>query len=340
MTVAKNVFGGIGARTYLPEGPYGTAGNTPLPSFADGTVIMGELGAEYEFVRIAVAVTFTVNQGDVYVWDNSGLAVQAVTGSGAHPFGASVGTAFLGGRRAELNGLVSPGNIWSYAFPTVGVYGMWMQRAGKSVINCATINAQTKPLNTTAVQGRVNAPASALSGSMAIANAFTCLSSWTFSGAGTSGSNLITGVQAASGFSQNALNGLVIGQQLSGTGITTGTVITDIQGSTITMSNPWTATETSETITATDLLGVAGVVTSGSAVLQNVNTIAGMYPNATIAGTGIPGSTTILSITGDALGSYTITMSKTATASGTNIAITASIYTEAFLLWPYISAQN
>lgn len=339
MTVAKNIFGGIGARPYLPEGPYGTLGNTPFPSFADGDVMMGELAAEYEFVRIAVAAAFTVNQGDVFVWDNSGMAVQAVTGSAAHPFGASVGTAFLGGRVGELNGLAVPGNVWSYTFPLPGVYGMWMQRAGKSVINCATINAQTKPLNTTAVQGQVNAPSSALSGSMGISNAWTCLSSWTFLGALTSGSAVITGVQASSGQSQNALSGLTKGQQLSGTGIATGAVIIDIQGSTVTMSLAATATESSETITAKNLVAL-GTTTNGSAALTNVTTIAGMYPNATIAGTGIPSSTTILSITGDALGGYTINMSANATATANNIALTSSIYTEAFLMWPYIGSQN
>lgn len=332
MTIAKNVFGGIGPRVYLPEGPYGAAGNAPLPSYADGSVIQGELGAEYEFVRIAVATPFTVNQGDVFVWDNSGLAVQSQTGSGAHPFGASVGTAFLGGRVSDLQGVTSPGNVWTYTFPTPGVYGMWMQRSGKSLINCATVNAQTKPLNTTAVNGQVNAPATALSGSMGVNSAYTAPTVFTFTASTTTGSAVLTGITG------NALKGLVKGQTLSGTGIATGAVIADIQGATVTMSLAATATNAAQTITATNGSSY-GTTTSGSAALTNVTSINGLYPNATIAGTGIPGSTTILSITGNSA-PYTINMSANATATANSIALTASVYIEAFLDWPFIGSQN
>jgi hypothetical protein len=332
MTIAKNVFGVIGARTYLPEGPYGAAGTFPLPSFADGTVMEGELGAEYEFVRIAVATSFTLNQGDVLVWDNSGLAVQSQTGSGVHPFGASVGTAFFGGRVGDQASQASPGNVWSYTFATPGVYGMWAQRAGKSLLNCATINAQTKPLSTTAVNGQVNAPATPLSGSMGINSAFTAPLSGTFTANTTSGSTVLTTITG------NALKFVNKGMTLSGTGIATGAVVTDIGPGTITMSLAATATNSAQTITATKGSSYA-TTTSGSPNLTNVTSIDGFYPNGTIAGTGIPASTTIVAIWGNAA-PYTIQMSGTATATANNIALTASIYTEAFLLWPFIGSQN
>lgn len=332
MTISKNVFGAIGPRTYLPEGPYGTAGNFPLPSFADGTVVSGELGAEYEFVRIAASATFTINQGDVFVWDNSGLAVQSQTGSGVHPFGAKVGTAFFGGRLGDQASQASPGNVWTYTLPTTGVYGMWMQRAGISLLNCATINAQTKPINTTAVNGRVNAPSSPLSGSMGIVNMFTVAGSNTFVATATTGSTSLTAVTL------NAIPYINKGMQISGTGIPNGTVITDIQGATVTMSLAATASNTGITVTATKGASY-GTTTNGSPNLTNVTSIDGFYPNGTIAGTGIPSSTTILSVYGNAA-PYTIVMSANATATANNIALTETIYTEAYLLWPAIGVQN
>lgn len=334
MTIARKVTGALGPRAYLPEGPYGSAGNTPFPSWADGEVIEGELGAEYEFVRIAVMTPFTVNQGDVFVWDNSGLAVQSQTGSGVHPFGASVGTAFFGGRNGDLNGLAAPGNIWSYTFPVAGVYGMFMQRSGKSLINCATVNAQTKPLNTTAVNGQVNAPSTPLSGSMGIVNAFTAPQTGTFVANTTSGSAVLTGVTL------NALKFATKGQTVTGTGIPAGTVITDIGPGTVTMSNAATATGSAITVTASNI-STSVTTTSGSNLLTAVTSIAGLYPNQTLTGTGIgaSGSSTIVGIFGTSA-PYTIQMATNSSATATGIIAVPSVYIEAFLLWPSIGVQN
>jgi hypothetical protein len=329
MTIAKMQYDAIGARAYLPEGPYGTAGNTPLPSFAPGTVVAGDCGSEFEFVFLAVTAALTLNQGDALIWDNSYIATQSATGTGSSPFGASLGTAFFGGRNADQSSQPSPGNVWSYTFATPGIYGLWVQRAGTSLLNLASINAQTKPVNTTAVLGQLNQPSAPLTGSMGIQNIFSCPLTGTFTGTTATGSSVITGV------STNKF--LVKGQQLSGTGIAAGAIITDIQGSTVSMSLVATAAG-SVTITATN--GAAlGSTTNGSPQLTNVTSIAGFYPNQTIAGTGIPGSTTILSIVGNSA-PFTINMSANATATGSAIALSVTGYYEAFLVWPSVAVQN
>lgn len=330
MSIAKNITGMAGARSYLPEGPYGTSGNFPFPSFAPGDVMEGELGAEYEFVFYPVTSSITHNQGDVVVWDNSGAAVDSATGSGAHPFGAKVGTMFFGGRRGELVGLVPAGNVWSYTFATPGVYGIWVQRSGISLCNIATVNAQTKPANTTAVAGQLNQPAAALAGSMGVNSLWSCPTSGTFSANTINGSAVLTGV------STNKF--LEKGQTLSGTGIPNGAVLIDIQGSTVTMNVAATATNSSQTITAANN-STWGTTVNGSPVITGVTSIAGIYPNQTIAGTGVPGSTTIVSITGNAVGGYVITMSANASASGT-VNLTTTVYWETFLQWPFIGSQN
>lgn len=330
MTIAKIQFEGVGARVYLPEGPYGSGGQFPLPSWSEGTVVAGDDEAEFVYLKFNVVAALTMNQGDVLVWDNGYLAVQAATGSGAHPFSASVGTFFLGGRVGDPAAAPNAGNVWSYAF-TPGLYGIWAQRSGSSLLNCATTNAQTKPINTTAVAGQVNAPAAPLASSMGITGINAAPTSWAFTANTVSGSALLTVTAAAKG-------GMKVGQQLSGTGIATGAIITDINGANVTMSLAATATNSAQTITATNSVALA-TTTNGSPVLTNVTTIAGLYPNQTIAGTGIPGSTTIVNIQGNSA-PYSITMSANATATANNIAITGSIYVEALLRWPQVTVQN
>jgi hypothetical protein len=333
MTIAKNATALLGARVYLPEGPYGTAGNLPQPSFAPGTVIEGELKAEFEFVLLPVSSTITLNQGDCIVYDNSGYGIQSLAGTGVHPFGAGVGSVFFGGRTGELNGIVPPGNIWSYTFSTPGVYGIWVQRSGYGLINCATVNAQTKPLNTTAVPGQLNAPASPLATSQGFGTGvlYTCPTTWTVTGTTTSGSATITGVS----WTNNP--GITKGQLITGTGIPTGAVVTDFQGSTISLSQ--TATSSNSAITITVQNGVTtGNVVNGSNVITGVTAIAGLYPNQTLTGTGV--SSRIVSITGVSTGNYTITLAGNATATNSAVTLTGSVYVEAFLSWPTISAQN
>jgi hypothetical protein len=327
MTIAKKQYEQIGVRPYMPDGPYGSAGNTPLPNFMPGSVVAGDAEAEFVFLFLTVETTLTLNQGDVLVWDNSFQAVVSQTGSGVHAFGSSVGTFFLGGQLDTIEEFAS-GGLWSYTFPAPGVYGVWVQRSGVSLMNIATVNAQTKPMNTTAVNGQVNCPSSALSGSMGITGAFPALTSWTFTATTVIGSvNLTVASQA---------KGLVINQTLSGTGVPNGTYIKDIQGGIVVMSAAATAAGSGVTITAANN-STWGATTNGLPTLTNVPNIPGIYPNQTLAGTGIAG--TILSITGGP-GNYTLNMSANASATAASINFTTTIYVEALLRWPQITVQN
>jgi hypothetical protein len=332
LTIARKITDQIGMRAYLPEGPYGASGNYPMPSFAPGEVVVGELGAEFEFVFFAANAAVTLNQGDCIVYDNSGYGIQSLTGTGAHPFGASMGFFFLGGRNADQATQPAPGNIWSYTFATPGIYGIWVQRAGKGLVNCLTVNAQTKQMNTTAVPGQLNAPATALVGSMGTTagELYACPTSWTFTGTTTAGSAVITNV------SWTKTPGITKGQTISGAGIPTGAVVTDFNGSTVTMNLAATSTNAGETVTVSNAQTYV-TTTSGSPVLTNVTSIAGLYPNQTLTGTGIAG--VIQSIVGNAA-PYTITMSANSTATGNGIAAVPSVYIEAFIYWPMIATQN
>lgn len=328
MTIASMQVEGIGARVFAPEGPFGTAGNSPLPNYRPGEVVAGDYGAEFVSYYFHATAGLVVNQGDVFIADNAGTAVQSATGSGAHPFSAEVGTLYLGGSRAVYNGTAVPGNLWSYTFPSTGMYLIWLQRAGNTVMNIATVNAQTKPLNTTAVAGQVNAPASVLAGSMGITGANAAPASYAFTANTTTGSVTLSAV--------STVKGLAIGGSLSGTGIPTGAVIKDIQGNVITMSLAATATNTGTTITMT-VGQFFCTTTNTSPVLTNVTSIYGVFPNATITGTGISG--TVVSITGVAA-PYTITMSANSSATANNITAQSSVYVEAMLRWPQVTVQN
>src|SRR5262249_1598450 len=151
-------------------------------------------------------------------------------------------------------------------------------------------------------------PSAALAGSMGIQNAWTAPLTATFTATTVTGSTVLTAISSTKGYS--------IGQKITGTGIPASTVIKDIQGSTVPISHAATASGSGVTMTV-PANGADVTTTNGSAILTNVSSITGLYPNQTIAGTGIPGSTTIVSIQGNP-GNYTITMSAAATATANN----------------------
>jgi hypothetical protein len=325
MTISRAKSDLIGPRVFAPEGPYQTA-NWPLQEFSPGEWHRGDGESKFVFVTLPIVASVTVNQGDWVVWDNSYAATLTATGAGAHPFGASCGVLYFGGRVAASALAPIAGNAWTYTL-TAGIYGVWVQVYGTAVAGIATVNAQTKPLNTTAVAGRVDAPAAALAGSMGIASAFACPTSFAFTGTTTIGSVNLTAASTN--------KGLVIGQTLTGTGVATGAVIKDIQGPIVVMSLAATAAGT-VTITAANNSFVC-TTTNLSPNLTNVTSIAGIYPNQTVTGTGIVG--TIVSILGNAA-PYTIVMSSNSTATANNIAATTALYIEAFLKDPLIAVQN
>ena len=333
MTVATKAFEDIGMRVYTPEGPFSSLvsnqGVFPSPTFDPGTVIEGDKEAEMVALLFAPAAAVTLNQGDFLYWDQSYIANQTPTGSGSMPFGASIGVFFMGGRVGDPAAAPFAGNQWTYTFQP-GLYLIWAQRCGTQIMNVLTGGTQSKPMNSSGVLGQMQQPASPLAGSMGIQNAWSAPVSQTFTANTTTGSAILTAV------SSNKF--LVRGQIATGTGIPANTYIQDISGTTVTLSQVATATGSTITITAANA-ATFGSVTNGSNQITGVPVIPGIYPNQTIAGTGIPGSTTITSIQG-LPGGYIINLSANATATGTGIALTTTGYQEGFLRWPNVSSQN
>jgi hypothetical protein len=112
-----------------------------------------------------------------------------------------------------------------------------------------------------------------------------------FQGIVTSGSAAITLVPSTAG--------LAVGQVLGGTGIAPGTTIASISGTTVTAAAKATASST---------ISPGAVITSGSNILTNVPSVAGLTIGQPVTGTGIPASTTIT-----AIGTNTVTISNAAT---------------------------
>jgi hypothetical protein len=342
MTIAYWQVEAVGGRFYAPEGPFGAAGQTPLPSFRPGEVVGGDAEGEFVYLIFSPTAAITVNQGDVFSWDNSYTAtLLPAAAANTMTIGASWGTFFLGGRVGDPAAAPAAGDSWSFTFPTPGNYGIWVQRAGTSLVKVYSASgtlAAGKLISSSAVVGAVDSIASGWPvGSQTAQGAYLANTSQAFTANTTNGSTTLTSVSGT--------RFLVRGQTLSGTGIPNGTVITDIQGNVVTMSLAATATNTGTTITAANM-STWGTTVNGSPVVTGVTSIAGIYPNQTISGTGIPANTTtILSITGNAA-PYTITLSANATASGTvNLtttvpAATYGSYYEAFLRWPYGGTQN
>jgi len=332
MTIAYWQYEAIGGRQYAPEGPFGAAGQSPLPNFRPGEVVGGDGEGEFVYLLFSPAAAVTVNQGDWLTWDATYQAVLTpVAATGSLDFNVNVGTFFLGGRVGDPAAAPSAGNAWSFTFPTAGVYGIWVQRSGTSLMKLTAITSQGTAIRTSATAGAL--AQATVATAMGITGAGSAAFSHTFTANTTNGSTLLTGVTTA--------KALQIGATVSGTGITNGSVITDIQGSTVTISIAATATNTGTTITVLIGGGTASTyctTTNNSPILTNVTSIAGLYPNQSITGTGIGASAVIVSITGNNA-PYTITASVNSTATANNIALTASGYYEGYLRWPYVNQQ-
>ena len=305
----------IGPKDYAPEGPFGTAGNFPLPSTKPGQVVMGDSEGAFIFVTLAIPAAVTYNQGDFFCWDNSYNAgpVGEIIASAEYFPGTAVGTIFFGGGVANPAAAPAAGNIWSYTF-SPGVYGVWMQRYGTCLMNLGVLSlgsSLTFPA-TTATKARITMQATAAATTFSSAPVGTicnCPLSRTFTGNTVTGSAVITGI--------NTAKFLVKGMQLTGTGFpavsTTqkGTFILDIQGSSVTVSTLATATNTGTTFTALNSQ-TTGTVLINSKQITGCPAVPGLYPNQVITGTGVV-SLTIQSITG-VPGNFTINLTTAATA--------------------------
>lgn len=343
MTIATFQFEDIGAHIYGPEGPFGTSGAPPQASFKPGDTISGDNGAEFIYVLLNAVTAMTLNQGDTVCWDNTLVASRTgeISVINEYDIGLNVGTVFLGGRVGDVAAAPFGGNVWS-ATLAVGVYGIWVQRAGVSLCNISATTTLAIPSTIGGTKGRITFLAvPTKSNAIAPGSLAFIPTSKTFTADALAGSTTL--------LNANVGKWLQRGMTLTGTGIpgtTTAavTTIVDINGPTITMSAAATATNVGTTVTALTN-STSGTTVSGSPTLSGIPTIAGIYPNQTITGTGVPASTTVLAINGTG-GSYTITMSANATATsaaGVFVSFTTTAmpnYNEVMLNWPYYTAAT
>lgn len=344
MTISAFEFDLIGMHPYTPEGPYGTAGNFPLPSVKPGTVVAGDNGGEFIFLLFPVVTAMTLNQGDAVCWDNTMVASRTgeISVTGEYDIGLNVGTVNFGGTTGGVAGGTGiAGNAFNFTFAT-GTYGIWAQRAGPSLANINATTTLAIPTTIGGNRGRITFLAvPTKSNAISPGSLGFMQTSKTFTADTLTGSTTLLNVNVGK-FVQK-------GMALTGTGIpgTTGfpvTTVLDFTGSTITMSAAATATNVANVNTAL-ANSTSGFTASGSPILTGVASILGFYPNQTIAGTGIPAATTIVSIGGTSA-PFTITMSANATATsaaGVYIAFSTTAmpnYGEVFLNWPIYSAAT
>jgi hypothetical protein len=330
MSIAIANYEAVGGRIFTPEGPFGAAGNTPLPSFKAGSVVAGDAEAEFTYLLFPVYTSRTINQGDFLIWDNTYQAqvLSDIFVATGYPLGADIGTFFLGGRSGDPAAWPSAGNLWSYTFPTPGLYGIWVQRAGTSIGNWGTITSQLTPAVSTIVAGQA-AAAAAVTHGQAITGLWTVNAARTFTGTTVTGSAVLTAISGLATLGTGIENYMT----LSGAGIPNGTIVADFQGNTLTMNAAATASA-SVTITATK--GTAFITTVNGSPIVTSPTINGFYPNALLTAVGVAGgAATIVSISGNSA-PFSLTLSGNSTASAI-VTATATKYIETFLRWPYIS---
>jgi hypothetical protein len=330
MSIAIAQFEAIGARVFTPEGPFGVAGNTPLPSFKPGSVAPGDCESEFTYLLFPVYTSRTLNQGDFIAWDNTYTAnvLSDVFQTVGYPLGTNVGALYLGGRSGDPAAWPNAGNVWSYTFPSAGIYGIWVQRAGTSLGNWGTITTQATQTVSTSTVGQV-ASATGASHFQNITGLSSVAPTRTFTGTTATGSAQITAIAALT-----LGSGIEIGMTLSGTGVPNGAFVVDFQGSTVTMNVVATANG-AVTITATK--GTTFITTVNGSPIVSSPTLNGFYPNALLTAVGVAGgASTIVSISGNS-SPYQITLAGNSTASAT-VTATASKYIETFLRWPYLNS--
>lgn len=331
MTIALYTYEAAGSRVGPPEGPFGAAGQTPLPSFKPGTVGSGDSESEFVYLTFPVYTSRTLNQGDFIVWDNTynGQVMSDIfVAPPGVPVGLDVGTLYLGGRSGDPAAWPNAGNMWSYTFPTPGLYGIWVQRAGSSLGNWGTITSQATAAVSTIVPGQA-AAAAAVTHGQAITGLYTTNLTRTFTGTTVTGSAVITAIAGMVTLG----TGIEIGMTLSGAGIPNGAVVIDFQGNTLTLNVAATA---SASVTLTATKGTTFITTVNNSPIVTSPTINGFYPNALLTAVGVAGgAATIVSISGNAA-PFQFTLSGNSTASAT-VTATATKYVETYLRWPYVS---
>lgn len=108
-----------------------------------------------------------------------------------------------------------------------------------------------------------------------------------------------------------SMTGIVAGQAITGAGIPVGTTVSSLSGSTVTMSQNASLSTSTPT----------GSTTSGSNVISSLSSIQGITVGMTVAGTGIPASTTVTAVN---VAQNSLSLSANATATGTGVVFTFS----------------
>jgi hypothetical protein len=155
---------------------------------------------------------------------------------------------------------------------------------------------------------------------------------------GTATGNTTNG--SASITTLSSTTNLIVGLGVSGAGIPSGAVITQISGTTITISANATATAAGVTLTFTpgittgtsantatvgvvasaSTLTTTGNTTNGSNQLTTLASTAGILQNMLVSGTGIPSGTYVSSVVGS-----TVTLSQNATATAAGVSVTFAL---------------
>jgi len=179
--------------------------------------------------------------------------------------------------------------------------GGGMKKQGGPVTTGITHTYWHPTLTRTIIKGQSN-------GSNGANVAATTFGPVTFTGNITSASPTILNVATSIGT-------LIVGHVISGTGIPSGTTVTVINGTTVTMSLPATATTATLAITgaASNIINVTNVFKGPLRLGQK------------ITGSGIPANTTISSFGTGTGENGTYTLSNTSTISAINVDITGEI---------------
>jgi hypothetical protein len=203
-------------------GPLPTAGTTGngilLPPYKLGMVVNGDLGGEFVLGKLTLGSTTDLLPGQGYFLDKD-FNLTLMSGTNASNI---------------LNAEVGVLNVWGPQTPA-GTYWAWIQRAGHCSVQAAAASAATGSAETTTTAGQFKFPTSptASQKNALPMTAYNASSSVTFTGATSSGSPYITGVQSVSGGAANPLDDLQVGQVITGTGMPANAIIAaiDRQGS-------------------------------------------------------------------------------------------------------------
>ena len=198
-------------------GPLPAAGATGqgvlLPPYKVGMVVNGDLGAEFVLGKLILGATTDLLPGQGYFLDKD-FTLTLSSGTNANNI---------------LNAEVGVLNVWAPQTPA-GTYYAWIQRAGHASVQAAAASVATGSAETTAVAGQFKFPTTptASQKNALPMTAFNASSGVTFTGATTSGSPYITGVQSVSGGAANPLDDLQLGQVITGTGLPANSIIAAI----------------------------------------------------------------------------------------------------------------